>query len=316
MPPAAKKRKTRAASKTEEHISEATASQTDVQDESSARSPVEPEIPIVQDDTTTTQPSNTTVTPSAASLALKARQEKLRSLKMRSQSSSKSNMKEASLEASRLATDPTILANLSRKQATASHKLLKADTELAGEDFERKRAWDWTIEESEAWDKRMAEKEAARDDQAFQDYRQDANKTYRRQLGVMDKLGALDKDNYEKQKMQAMEKAAASGNLELVETQDGELVAIDKNGTFYSSSNSTGFVENKPEKAAVDRLVKDLEKAEEARLKKQRERNGKTEDGDVTYINDKNRQFNQKLDRFYNKYTSEIRDSFERGTAI
>lgn len=27
-------------------------------------------------------------------------------------------------------------------------------------------------------------------------------------------------------------------------------------------------------------------------------------------------QFNQKLSRFYNKYTAEIRDSFERGTMI
>ena len=40
------------------------------------------------------------------------------------------------------------------------------------------------------------------------------------------------------------------------------------------------------------------------------------DEGDVTYINEKNKQFNQKLDRFYNKYTAEIRDSFERGTMI
>jgi pre-mRNA-splicing factor SYF2 len=40
------------------------------------------------------------------------------------------------------------------------------------------------------------------------------------------------------------------------------------------------------------------------------------DDGDVTYINEKNKQFNQKLSRFYNQYTAEIRDSFERGTMI
>jgi pre-mRNA-splicing factor SYF2 len=55
----------------------------------------------------------------------------------------------------------------------------------------------------------------------------------------------------------------------------------------------------------VDRLVKDLQQAEEARLKKQRDRNRQNgEDGDVTYINDKNKQFNQKLSRFYNKVSS------------
>jgi pre-mRNA-splicing factor SYF2 len=107
---------------------------------------------------------------------------------------------------------------------------------------------------------------------------------------------------YEKEKMAAVEKAAASGGLEIVETDDGELVAVDKDGTFYSTADSTGFVEHKPPKDAVDRLVKDLQQAEEARLKKQRERNGnKGEDGDVTYINEKNKQFNQKLNRFYNK---------------
>ena len=38
--------------------------------------------------------------------------------------------------------------------------------------------------------------------------------------------------------------------------------------------------------------------------------------GDVTYINEKNKQFNEKLNRFYNRYTTEIRENFERGTAI
>ena len=109
-------------------------------------------------------------------------------------------------------------------------------------------------------------------------------------------------EGYEKEKMKAMEKAAASGGLEIVETDDGELVAVDKDGTFYSTADSTGFVEHKPPKDAVDRLVKDLQQAEDARLKKRRERmaaNG--DDGDITYINDKNKQFNQKLARFYNK---------------
>lgn len=46
-------------------------------------------------------------------------------------------------------------------------------------------------------------------------------------------------------------------------------------------------------------------------------RNGEEErDADVTYINDKNKQFNKKLARFYDRYTTEIRESFERGTAI
>lgn len=235
-------------------------------------------------------------TPDAVAKA-KERQERFKALQARAKSSAQKNLKEAAAESQRLATDPNLLANLSRKQAAASHKLLKADTEAAGEDFERKRAWDWTIEESERWDKRLKKKEAHRDDQAFQDYRQDSRKVYKRQIRDL----APDMEHYEREKMAAIERAAASGGLEIVETDDGELVAVDKDGTFYSTADSTGFIENKPEKAAIDRLVVDLQKAEEARLKKQRERNQKGEDGDVTYINDKNKQFNQKLARFYNK---------------
>lgn len=161
----------------------------------------------------------------------------------------------------------------------------------------------------------MAKKEKHREDVAFQDYRQDARKIYKRQLREM----KPDVESYEREKAAAVQKAAASGGLEIVEMEGtGELVAVDKSGAFYATADSTGFVENKPERAAVDRLVEDLKKAEGVRLRKRRERGMDKggEEGDVTYINDKNKQFNQKLARFYNKYTAEIRDSFERGTMI
>jgi len=54
---------------------------------------------------------------------------------------------------------------------------------------------------------------------------------------ISDKLGMKpDMDRYEKEKMAAVERAAASGGLEIVETDDGELVAVDKDGTFYSTA--------------------------------------------------------------------------------
>ena len=37
---------------------------------------------------------------------------------------------------------------------------------------------------------------------------------------------------------------------------------------------------------------------------------------DVDFINDRNKVFNKKLKRSYDKYTVEIRQNFERGTAI
>jgi pre-mRNA-splicing factor SYF2 len=109
-------------------------------------------------------------------------------------------LKETAAESQRLATDPNQLASLSRKHAFASHNLLKADTEASGEDFERKRAWDWTVEESEKWDKRMEKKQRHRDNVAFQDYRQDARKVYKRQLREMQP----DIEAYEREKLAAI----------------------------------------------------------------------------------------------------------------
>ncbi|KAL4941825.1 hypothetical protein BDV06DRAFT_222735 [Aspergillus oleicola] len=225
------------------------------------------------------------------------RRERFKALQARAKSANERNMKETAAETQRLATDPSLLSSLSRKHAFASHNLLKADTEAAGEDFERKRAWDWTVDESEKWDRRMEKKQRHRDDVAFQDYTQDARKVYKRQLREM----KPDLEGYENEKMAAIEKAAANGDLEIVETADGEMIAVDKSGTFYSTADTVGFTEQKPNRAAVDKLVGDLRKAEEVRLKKRRDRRGGDEDGDVTYINEKNKQFNQKLARFYNK---------------
>ncbi|KAK4502843.1 hypothetical protein PRZ48_006269 [Zasmidium cellare] len=239
-------------------------------------------------------------------------------LRARNAASRKSNLQDTKHEAQRASVDPSQLNTLSRKKEVANHKLLKAEVEEAGEDFERKRAWDWTAEESEKWDQRMAEKKRNREKNAFHDYNQEAGKVYDRQLGQMQKAGMDERlEAYEQDKRDAINRAVQSGGLEIVEAPDGELIAVDKDGSFYSTADSTSFSENKPSRAAVDRLVGDIKKAEEARLKKRRERGRADDDGgDVTYINEKNKQFNMKLARFYNKYTADIRDSFERGTAI
>ncbi|KAI2618697.1 SYF2-domain-containing protein [Hypomontagnella submonticulosa] len=326
MPPA-KKRKTAAAAKAIAKAKDAPVTTAETADQnpstndepSNDQQPEQPREPVAEVEKTeavleppAAAAAATSPTPDAAEKA-KERMARFRALQARAKTSSDQNLAEATKESQRLATDPSALASLSRRRDIATHKLLKAETEEAGEDFERKRAWDWTAEESERWDRRVKKKAAHRDNNAFQDYRQESNKVYKRQLRDLNP----DLDRYEKDKMAAIEKAAAAGGLDIVETEDGELIAVDKDGSFYSTADSTTFAENKPDKAAVDRLVGELQKAEESRLRKRRERMAQNGDeGDVTYINEKNKQFNQKLARFYNKYTAEIRDSFERGTMI
>lgn len=248
-------------------------------------------------------------------------------LKARNTDSRKANLKATTTEKQRLSVDPAALTSINKKKDVATHRILKADTEEAGDDFERKRAWDWTIEESEKWDKHLGKKQRQQNDVGFQDFTNEARKIYKRHIKHL----KPDRDAYEQEKAALLEKATASGGLEIVETEDGEMIAVDRDGKFYSTADSTDFVSNKPSKEAVDRLVGEMRKQEELRLKKRRNKGG--DDGDITYINDANKQFNQKLarfatsslfdwqitdkfDRFYNKYTADIRESFERGTAI
>jgi len=40
------------------------------------------------------------------------------------------------------------------------------------------------------------------------------------------------------------------------------------------------------------------------------------EEKSVDYINERNRKFNEKLERNYSKYASEIKGNIERGTAL
>ena len=181
------------------------------------------------------------------------------------------------------------------------------------------------MEESERWDERMAEKKERREKNAFQDYSAEAGKIYERQVREMEKLGAKEggggkggrlREDYNASRQQLLEQAAHNGNLEIVEMQNGEMVAIDQSGRFYADHDSTGFVEQRPKKENVDRLVEDLRKAEGVRLQKRRKRGAEGEEGDVSYINEKNKQFNMKLGRFYDRYTTDIRESFERGSAV
>lgn len=40
------------------------------------------------------------------------------------------------------------------------------------------------------------------------------------------------------------------------------------------------------------------------------------DDADIDYINERNMNFNKKLERFYGQHTAEIKQNLERGTAV
>lgn len=72
---------------------------------------------------------------------------------------------------------------------------------------------------------------------------------------------------------------------------------------------------HKDQKEDIDRMVEDLEKQIDKRNKYSRRRRF-NDDEDIDYINERNMKFNKKLERFYGKYTAEIKQNLERGTAV
>ena len=40
------------------------------------------------------------------------------------------------------------------------------------------------------------------------------------------------------------------------------------------------------------------------------------DEADIDYINERNKKFNEKAERYYGRYTEEIKQNLERGTAI
>ena len=264
---------------------------------------------------TSTEAASTAVTstddappdPKAALAARMARFKSLQAAKEKGRKATEREVRDAEDRSERLAK----LSKLTDAHTKASYKLLKTEDP----DFERKRNWDYTVEESESWDKRVAKKARAKDNNAFADYRGEANKVYKRQLGQMNKV---DLAAYAEEKATKLQRQVQAGLLQLVETDAGEIYTVDTLGRINTPVQEEYAHDHRPSKEAVDRLVGDIEKGEKARLEARRKRGIKDEQdtGDVTYINQKNKQFNDKLGRFYNRYTTEIRENFERGTAI
>lgn len=84
---------------------------------------------------------------------------------------------------------------------------------------------------------------------------------------------------------------------------------------FYASEGSVVHGTHKDTPEALDKLSKDV-KDQIAKRDKYSRRRMHDDDADIDYINERNMKFNQKLERFYGKYTKEIKDNLERGTAV
>eukprot|EP01125_Pyxidicula_operculata_P014856 TRINITY_DN5000_c0_g1_i1.p1 TRINITY_DN5000_c0_g1~~TRINITY_DN5000_c0_g1_i1.p1 ORF type:complete len:226 (+),score=72.30 TRINITY_DN5000_c0_g1_i1:471-1148(+) len=89
-------------------------------------------------------------------------------------------------------------------------------------------------------------------------------------------------------------------------------------GDSFYQPGSENLEYGKGEKDKEERLkamVTELSEQEKRREKFSRRRTW-VEDADIDFINESNRKYNQKIKRAFDKYTVEIRENLERGTAL
>lgn len=85
---------------------------------------------------------------------------------------------------------------------------------------------------------------------------------------------------------------------------------------FYRDASSLQYGKSpKISEDKIDRMVKELKDQEEKRNSFSRRRRFH-EEKDIDSINDRNEHFNKKIERAFGKYTLEIKNNLERGTAL
>ncbi|KDR77240.1 hypothetical protein GALMADRAFT_66780 [Galerina marginata CBS 339.88] len=246
-------------------------------------------------------------------MTIEERRAKLDELRKKMAASSKANRSSLVNEAAKAKVTARDAARLERQRKLAETLRLKADAEDRGEDVERQKNWEYTIEENDEWEKKLARKKR-RADFEFHDDAHAARRRYKKDLDHI----KPDLVAYNKQKAIAM--GLNSGSLVGFNPEAGssELAAISQEQklaaeNLYRDANTLIYGDSKPSEDAIDRVVGKINKEYKGKFSRKRLNE---EEGDITYINEHNRVFNKKIARYYDKYTAEIRASFERGTAL
>ncbi|KAG2121253.1 SYF2 splicing factor-domain-containing protein [Suillus clintonianus] len=258
-------------------------------------------------------------------MTMDERKAKMEQLRAKMRSSTKANRASLIEESSKAKMTARDAARLERQRKLAEMLRTQAEAEDRGEDVERQKNWEWTIEENDNWEKKKARK-ARRADYEFHDDAHAARRRYKKDLDLI----KPDLVAYSRQKEAVLGLAPGSLSKSGSSTPSSSaLTTFDPSGgqvvpspeqrmaveSFYRDANTLLYADNKPTEDAIDRVVGKINRDIDKKGKFSRKRLNEDE-GDITYINERNRVFNKKIARYYDKYTSEIRASFERGTAL
>lgn len=231
------------------------------------------------------------------------RQKKLQELRQRMQKSTSDNRAAINEEHNTSRNQIRVAQKQEKREKLADAIQEKKRALEGGEDVERSKNMEYSIEDNERWEKKLKDK-ARQANAEFDDAEQVTHRRYRRDLSYMKPNMA----NYNRQKEQALGLPAG--------TLTEELATPDMSSTLdlHRGADSLIYADHKPTEEDLDRLTNKLNDDVQRRKNFSRKRPEKEED--KTYINDRNKVFNNKINRYFNQYTKEIRESFERGTAL
>ncbi|KAG7519505.1 hypothetical protein JOB18_010286 [Solea senegalensis] len=222
-------------------------------------------------------------TESPAAQKREARLRKFRELHFKRNEARKLNHQEVVEEDKRLKLPTNWEAKKARLEWELAEDQKKKDCADRGENYDQVKLLEITADDAERWERKKKKKNP---DTGFAGYAEAQLRQYQR----LTKQIRPDLESYEKQRQECGE-------------------------DFYPTANSLIHGTHVPTKDGIDRMVEDVEKQIEKRAKYSRRR-AYNDDADIDYINERNAKFNKKAERFYGKYTAEIKQNLERGTAV
>ncbi|WVN87170.1 uncharacterized protein L203_102347 [Cryptococcus depauperatus CBS 7841] len=244
-------------------------------------------------------------------LTMEERMAKMKELRVKMNQSAAQNRRDLVEDHQKAKVTAKELARLEKQRKLAQTLRLKAEAEENGEDIERKKNWEWSIEDNERWQAKL-EEQKVKQDTHFHNAEDDAWKKYNRNL----RSTPADLVSYERQKEAAL--GLAPGTLVPAGATSSSLAAssskagLSASEDLYRGADTLAYGDNKPSEEAIDRVISKINK--DIGKKKREKKDDDNEE--VNYINERNKVFNKKISRYFDKYTKEIRANFERGTAL
>ncbi|VDK62928.1 unnamed protein product [Onchocerca ochengi] len=176
-------------------------------------------------------------------------------------------------------------------------------------DLKRKRQ-EWELEQMEL---RKAAEERGEDYDRLQALKTQADLIERKEIVKRKKKSDKGFSDYEAMTLRQYQRL--SGNIKPdIKAYEKMRQVIDAK-EFYPGVNTLISGTYYPTDAALNKLADDI-RAQEKKRDQYHRRRMFDPDAPIDYINERNRKFNQKLDRFYDKYTEDLKSDLERGTAI